>query len=141
MSDRDAAIELAARALHQAARNQFRAAGRTVAQLIEVFGDEGMQLALMAWCDYIAQHDPAGPHDPGKPLALAFQEFSTGEVRAAGAVEPETAWAGQMIVARLQMDEDQWRALLAVPPRREFGRYAGVLLYAVSLHARRWAGG
>lgn len=116
-SDRARAIELASKAFLYALKDRWSQAGRTVQQLGDEHPEQGVAIALMAWADTFFDHATDGAdmrvqfrRSPG------FINARTGTLSESGVVPARLRWAGEVITARVAMDEQRFRRVVAELP-------------------------
>jgi hypothetical protein len=126
------ALVFAKQALLLAMREEWQQAAATVQQLSDEFGSDGVDIALIAWCDTARAHLGLGDD---KPIRLMFHNAETGEIGTADQVPAEKAWAGRLITARMAMDRETFTALLAAVPNdpKAIGDHVFAVLVGVAL--------
>lgn len=115
---------------------------RYVGMIGQEFGVQGVGTAMMALVDWYGYEAGMRPGDlPPNALGVLDPFAAPGSLRQVDidTVEPAQRWAVRVVMARLAMDEQQWRALIAAAPdnEREFGRYVLTLYRVVGENVRR----
>jgi hypothetical protein len=130
-----AALQMAADALNAAIAEDWDAARKTLRNLSDEHGGEGVGIALLGWCDVLISKT-LGLR--GSAVELLFMEKSTGAIGHARRVPREVSWAGQMLAARAANDRDTWDALLQSLPDSTIAAsvYVSALLEVVALNLR-----
>jgi len=105
-------LELARDALLAAMRKQVDDTTEHLRALIHDH-PRGIQTALLAWCDTVAQHLGVDPDD-GTVKTLTFWDTESGHISDLSQVDPVYRWAGRLITARAAMDQDAYAALCAI---------------------------
>jgi hypothetical protein len=110
----------AGEALGATIQANHEAANEAVQRICEDHGVDGLQLAILAWCNTLIHHNPlpaAADGDPDGPVLLAWITPGAGGVLLADDLPPADRWAGQLLMARAQKDVAMFNALLrTVPP-------------------------
>jgi hypothetical protein len=124
-------VRLAAAAYHAALAGQWQKAGRAVERISDECSGEGIMTALMAWCDWYADHATDGNAGKARPR-MKFINAKTGELddERSDRIPEHVRWAGQIIAARAALDEPKFMALINAMPEdgAQVGRYVmGVL--------------
>ncbi|MBA9003697.1 hypothetical protein [Thermomonospora cellulosilytica] len=131
------AMDLAGAALTAAREDEWKRAGRMLQRINDECGPDGMQRAMLAFCDTALTRSEI---TPGGPVRIAFKALD-GDGRITGADEvprPEIVWAGRMLGARAADDRATWDALIDALPDdpREVGRHVGAVLEVVVMTIR-----
>lgn len=102
-------IRLAAAAYHAGKANRWDTAQRAIQRLSDECGPEGVNDAMVAWCDTFIDHARGGVEDT-RPVGVSFWNGSTGAIDSLGSqqVPAEVQWAGRLITARAEMDQAKW---------------------------------
>ncbi|HEV2927568.1 MAG TPA: hypothetical protein VGW74_02665 [Propionibacteriaceae bacterium] len=128
-------IRLAANAFHAALAQKWDAAQRALQRINDECGPEGLADALIALCDTLAAHATGGD-TPSQRVRISFMDGNTGRLDEPGSpqVPAEVQWAGRLIAARAEMDEDKFRAVLNELPHdgAAVGRHVWSLLQLVA---------
>jgi hypothetical protein len=139
---REAALSLAAEALHAAQRENWPAATTAVKRISDEHGGGGLALAIVGWCDtLIAKHPALKDGRSDGLVGLAWTEAERGGLQFADDVPPQTRWAGQVLMARAMLDQSGFDALMLALPDDgwKIGEYVGALLHSVALTLNRIA--
>jgi hypothetical protein len=111
---RAAALALHALRLQQASEPER--VGEILAMIDNEYGPKGMYVALLAWCDAVAEHATDGqPHVPARWEPM-FMDRDTGSVTTdtgGPEVPDDLRWAGQLITARINRNEERFNDLIA----------------------------
>lgn len=114
---------------------------KAVQRISDECGPDGVDLALLAWCDWMGA--ALGITNYSGPVMLQFggmvEGGTIGQVTGADAVtRPEIVWAGRLIAARIAHDKDTYTALIETMPRepREVGRHVAAVLEVSALSMR-----
>lgn len=108
---------LAGTALGHATAQRYTEAGDTVNLMVEKYPDCLFQ-AMLAWLDTTILHcgladDIAAAKQAGHEILFLWQGDRPGaEITDADHAPPGAVWAGRLLIARLDMDSDQWNALI-----------------------------
>lgn len=105
--------DLTGRAFRAAMRRDDKVASALVSRIDTELGAQAVHAALTAWADTTIH---ALGLDYGKPKHLHWQHADTGKRDDASAVPPPARWAGQLLNARVALDEDTWAALIDALP-------------------------
>ncbi|MFD2421631.1 hypothetical protein [Amycolatopsis pigmentata] len=104
--------------------------------LVDHHGPDVIPDVLIAWIDTMLRH--AGPATGGKPVGLAFEQADSGDIASVDDVAPAVAWAGRLIVARINDDYDQAEALInSVTSDDQWTRNVTAVLDSVAVTLRR----
>lgn len=126
-------IRLAHAVLQAAVEQDLRKAERLMARLNEECPGDGLGLALVAWCDALAEHANDGMPEFGKVRIVDIDQ-DTGA--ALNERTPQQQWANRLVVARAAGDKSAFKALLdelnTVEDGFERGKYAATLIQAVA---------
>jgi hypothetical protein len=116
------AIFLAGVAMQLAMQRDWDAAGDVVGAISDI-DDDGVGLAMVAWCDGVIMVHPGGDDDDeliwvegtyGDDGKVTYDEDANRQ--SADDVPPEIAWAGQLCAARRRWDKDMFDALMSAVP-------------------------
>lgn len=108
---------LAGNALGHATARRYVEAGETVKLLVEKCPGCVMSM-MLAWLDTTILHcgladEFAAARQAGQEILFLWQEDRPGaEITDADHTLPGVVWAGRLLAARLDMDADQWNALI-----------------------------
>jgi hypothetical protein len=129
-------FRLATAAYHSALAGEREAAGRYLQRISDECGGEGLNVALIAWCDTYADHATDGALGPIR-ANVGFVNTKTGALGRgqSDGIPAHVHWAGRLIQARAAMDEQAWSALLDELPEDGFERwpYVRAVLDCVAL--------
>lgn len=133
-------IPLASTALQFAVAGQWAGAQQHLQTLADTHGSECLPAVLMAWIDTMLAQVP-GPAG-GRTVGLAFRAVETPDrIDTADEVAPATSWAGRVIMARLNDDEAQARALIdGVQSDEEWARNVAAVLTLCGVNIRHAQG-
>jgi hypothetical protein len=131
-------IRLAAAAYRAALEDKWDTATHYVKRISDECGGEGLNVALMAWSDWFADHATDGAHDLPASPTMNFIRTDTGQLDRVGSpnVPAHVQWAGRVIAARAAKDEAAWMALIDELPEDdgyEIATYVGAVLKCVTL--------
>lgn len=135
---------LAAEALRDAMREDWEGATRRLKAISDEHGGDGLACAICAWCDTLAARHPAtAAMKAGAVVQLGWTRDEITGIETADDVDPESRWAGQVIMARARMDLGTLGALMGAIPRTPegSGQYIGALLQMVAITLTRIADG
>lgn len=128
-------IRLAQAVLHAAVDRDWRKAERYMARLNAECAADGLGLALVAWCDALAEHANDGMPEFGKVHILDVDQDS-GAALTDDTRTPQIRWCNRLVAARAAGDKQAFGALLAelntIDAGMERGRYASALIQAVA---------
>lgn len=126
-------IRLAHAVLQAAVEQDMRKAERFMARLNEECPGEGLGLALVAWCDALAEHANDGMPEFGRVRVLDIDQDTGARLTER---TPQQQWANRLIVARAAGDKVAFQALLdelnTIDDGFERGKYAATLIQAVA---------
>lgn len=126
-------IRLAHAVLQAAVEQDLRKAERLMARLNEECPRDGLGLALVAWCDAIAEHAEGGTPEFGKVRVLDIDQDTGARLTER---TPQQRWANRLVAARAAGDEAAFRALLddlnTIEDGFERGKYAATLIQAAA---------
>ncbi len=124
------ARRLAAAALAAALASKWPTASRYVKRINDECGGEGLNTALVGWCDTYIDHATDGHHEPTR-ARMYFVRADTGGLDHAGSPDlpPRIDWAGRLVAARGSMVLEAWQAALDELP--EDGYQVGAYVMAV----------
>lgn len=110
-------VRLAAAAWQYALADKYESAGRMVKRISDECGGEGLAVALRGWCDTYADHARDGAEDI-RPSQVNFIRTDTGQLDREDSerVPDDVRWAGQLIAARAELNQERWSELLAALP-------------------------
>ena len=135
MPDHRKEVRLAGAAFQAALAGKWRSAERFVKRISDECGGEGMNTALLAWCDTMADHANGGL-PPAKRVNMALVNADTGQLDQLGtdAVPAKHQWAARLVAARAAMDHDAFAALIEELPQDalEMSRYIFAVLEGVA---------
>lgn len=127
-------VRLATAAFQAGLAGKWDAAQRALQRLSDECGAEGLCDGLIAMCDTLADHASDGDLKP-RTVRVTFWHGGTGRLDQPGSdqVPAEVQWAGRLIAARAEMDEDKFRAVLDELPHdgAAVGRHVWSLLQLV----------
>lgn len=126
-------VRLAHAVLHAAVEQDLRKAERLMARLNEECPGAGLGLALVAWCDALAEHANDGVLEFGRVRVLDIDQDTGARLSDR---TPQQVWANRLIVARAAGDKPAFQALLdelhTIDDGLERGKYAATLIQAVA---------
>jgi len=105
-------VRLAAAAFQAGLAGKWRAAERAVQRIGDECGEEGVNTAMLAWCDTLIAHASGEAGMAPRRIGIQFWHGETGELDAPGSqrVPAETQWAARLLQARAAMDQGAWIA-------------------------------
>lgn len=130
MSEHGKPFRLATTAYQAALAGRSQAAVDAIQRINDECGGEGLNEALMAWCDTYMHHATDGQDMPNVGR-VNFMRTDTGQLDGPGSdrVPAEIQWAGRMIAARVALDLEAWTAALDELP--DDGKVIGDHVFAV----------
>jgi hypothetical protein len=129
------AHKLAHEALQAAIAGDWDAAGTHVSDAVDIEG--GIYVCLMAWCDAYVMHATDGKISRmrgGVETRIGHIDADTGKVMKPGDpnLPARAAWAGDLIAARVRMDQPGFDALLEKIPAGDVGSYIGAVVECIA---------
>ncbi len=131
-------FRLAAQSLTETVLKNYDVASQALKELVDEHSSEVLPEVMMAWIDTLLTRNPP----PGTFGGFAFVGEHDRQLNTVDDVPPAVAWAGRLIVARANADEQQLRALIdSVPTDADWARNVNALLttVAANLRALGWA--
>ncbi len=126
-------VRLAHAVLAAAVDQDWGKARRALERLITECRSDGIGVALVAWCDALAEHAEDGPPTFGRVRVMDLNGETGARLTE---TTPQQRWANRLIVARAAGDMPAFEALLdevnAVDAGPGRGSYMTVLLEAVA---------
>jgi hypothetical protein len=135
-------VRLARAAFLAGLGSQWPSAAAYILRINNECGGEGLNVALMAWCDTYLDHATDGRMIPASASRVNFINQDTGRLDSVGSpdVPARTQWAGQLVQARAGTRRSHWwrrpcgcRAPTSVRKSTRCGRRS----LRLWLHARR----
>ena len=131
---------LASAALRAGVRDEWVTAAKTVTRINAEHGGDVIPGVLAAWIDTMVLTCGAPPADA--LVLLAWLNADTGTMQPADEVPPPARWAGRLILARAQLDREQFEALInSVQSREEWTHGVLAVLRSCALSLRAHASG
>jgi len=126
-------VRLAGAILHAAVERDWPKVRHYVDRLNTECTAHGLGLALVAWCDALAEHANDGMPEFGKVRVLDVDQDSGARITDPN---PQQQWASALVAARAAGDHTAFRTLLnelnAIEDGRERGQYASALIQGVA---------
>jgi hypothetical protein len=136
MTEHRKEVRLAHAAFASALAGKWPTATRYVVRINDECGGQGLNTALMAWCDTYIDHALDGAEPSAGQANVGFVCESTGQLDRMGSenVPLRIQWAGRLMAARGAMDQTAWLATIAELPADgfEIGEYVGAVLDVVT---------
>jgi hypothetical protein len=133
MSWHEKPVRLAGAVLTAAVDQDWGKARRALDRLNTECASDGLGVALVAWCDALAEHANDGMPEFGKVRVLDLAQETGARLTE---TTPQQRWANRLIAARAAGDLPAFQALLdelnAIGDGMERGLYASVLIGGVA---------
>lgn len=126
---------LAAATLTAAARQDYAEATRLGQQLADQVGPSQIPRVMCAWIDTVAARTGIAPQQFD---GMVWVDKAGGEPQFADDVPPAVRWAGRLFLARVNLDQDTFLALIdSVQSDEEWQRNVSTLLMQCGAQLRR----